>query len=278
MISLVKAQVWKYKSIEDSTLVPISEAVTVLVGKNESGKTAFLEALHKALPLNNDKTFNIIEDYPRRDLIRYRPKHEAGEVQNVVELTFLINPTLAKKINDEVFDGEEVIAKGSTFSRTASYDNKSSIGFHIDRLKSLNVFKKSLEGVEFVNDVFANTTKLDDVVTKIEKRDLAVDSELAVFAKQWRDRALEMTQSGWGLVDGYIWKKYLQPVLPKLLYFDDYKLLEGKINLPTLLQKQTTQQLSGSDETALGLLELAGTTTQELMTDDGCPKSFYRQK
>jgi predicted ATP-dependent endonuclease of OLD family len=269
MIALVKAQVWKYKSIEDSTLVSISEAVTVLVGKNESGKTAFLEALYKALPLNNDKTFNIIEDYPRRDLVRYRPKHEAGEVQNVVELTFLINPTLAKKINDEVFDGEEVIAKGSTFTRTASYGNKSSIGFHIDRLKSLNVFRKSLEGVEFVDDIFANATKLDDVVTKIEKRDLALDSELAVFAKRWRDRALEMTQSGWGLVDGYIWKKYLQPVLPKFLYFDDYKLLEGKINLPTLFQKQTAQQLSGSDETALGLLELAGTTTQELMTDDG---------
>lgn len=269
MIALVKAQVWKYKSIEDSTLVTISEAVTVLVGKNESGKTAFLEALHKALPLHNDKTFKYIEDYPRKDYIRYRPKHEAGEFQNVVELTFLINPTLAKKINDEVFDGAEVIAEGLTFTRTTSYSNGSKIGFHIDRLKSLNVFKKSLEEVEFVDDVFANATKLDDVVTKIEERGLALDSELAIFAKQWRDRVLEMTQNGWGLVEGYIWKEYLQPVLPKFLYFDDYKLLEGKININTLFQKKAAQQLSGLDETALGLLELAGATLEEFMTDEG---------
>lgn len=42
MLTLIKVQVWKYKSIEDSTPVEIANAVTVLVGKNESGKTAFL--------------------------------------------------------------------------------------------------------------------------------------------------------------------------------------------------------------------------------------------
>jgi predicted ATP-dependent endonuclease of OLD family len=46
LITLVKAQMFKYKSIEDSSQVEIGEDVTVLVGKNESGKTAFLEALH----------------------------------------------------------------------------------------------------------------------------------------------------------------------------------------------------------------------------------------
>ncbi|WP_154654781.1 AAA family ATPase [Solimonas variicoloris] len=53
MLTLIKAQVWKYKSIEDSTPVEFADAVTVLVGKNESGKTAFLEALYKALPLDS---------------------------------------------------------------------------------------------------------------------------------------------------------------------------------------------------------------------------------
>lgn len=44
MITLTKAQVFKYKSIEDSTPVRIMDDVTVLVGKNESGKTAFLNS------------------------------------------------------------------------------------------------------------------------------------------------------------------------------------------------------------------------------------------
>jgi predicted ATP-dependent endonuclease of OLD family len=269
MLALVKAQVWKYKSIEDSTVVPISEAVTVLVGKNESGKTAFLEALHKALALHNNQAFNCIEDYPRKDYTRYRSKHEAGEFQKVVELTFVIKPALVKKINDEVFGGTDVIAGDLTFNRTTSYGNESKIGFHIDHPKSLSSFKKLLKKVQFVDDVFANATKLDDVVAKIEEKSLAPDSELAVFAKQWNDRSSDTTKNGWGLVDGYIWRKYLQPALPKFLYFDDYKLLEGKININTLHQKKTSQILSGSDETALGLLELAGATLEEFMTDEG---------
>lgn len=64
MLTLVKAQVWKYKSIEDSTPVALSDNVTVLVGKNESGKTAFLEALHKAMPLD-DANYDYVADYPR---------------------------------------------------------------------------------------------------------------------------------------------------------------------------------------------------------------------
>lgn len=68
MITLTKAHVFKYKSIEDSSPVEIGKDVTILVGKNESGKTASLEALHKALPLENAK-FNVVFDYPRKDYV-----------------------------------------------------------------------------------------------------------------------------------------------------------------------------------------------------------------
>ena len=37
LITLTKAQVFKYKSIENSSLVDIGEDVTVLVGKNKYG-------------------------------------------------------------------------------------------------------------------------------------------------------------------------------------------------------------------------------------------------
>ena len=47
---LSKAQVKLYRSIEISGEVNIDPKVTVLVGQNESGKTAFLQALHKAQP------------------------------------------------------------------------------------------------------------------------------------------------------------------------------------------------------------------------------------
>ena len=70
-----------------------------------------------------------------------------------------------------------------------------------------------------------------------------------MFAAQW---LLGIKANAWGLVDGHIWQTYLSPALPKFLYFDDYKLLEGKINLPTLQQRDAAKQLTDADETAQG--------------------------
>ena len=266
MLTLVKAQVWKYKSIEDSTPVVISDDVTVLVGKNESGKTAFLEALHKAFPLAAEK-FDYIADYPRKDLIKYRPKHLANEPQRVVELTFRIEAELASKINKALFADTLVIKAGKLWTWERLYDNSSRIGFHVDHDAVLAYFKKSLAGLDGVDEVFKDAKNTNDVVQRIEAKELAADSRLAMFAKQWRDRAIKATS--WGLVDGHIWQTYLSPNMPKFMYFDDYKILEGKINLQALQQRQGASQLSEADETALGLLDLAGTSLTELMSEQG---------
>lgn len=45
LVKPTKAQVWNYKSIEQSAAVPLAEAVTVLVEKYKSGKTAYLETV-----------------------------------------------------------------------------------------------------------------------------------------------------------------------------------------------------------------------------------------
>ena len=136
MLTLIKAQVWKYKSIEDSTPVELGDAVTVLVGKNESGKTAFLEALHKALPLGDAK-YDYVADYPRKDLVRYRPEHAAKNYQKVVRLTFRIEKVLADKINKDVFGGSEVIVPGSTFVRDTTIANTNAIAFDVDEKAAL---------------------------------------------------------------------------------------------------------------------------------------------
>ncbi len=266
MLTLIKAQVWKYKSIEDSTPVAFADDVTVLVGKNESGKTAFLEALHKAMPLGVAK-YDYIADYPRKDLVRYRPQHESKNYQKTVELTFRIEKALADKINNEVFGGAEIVAAGRTFTRDTTIANTNTIGFYIDQKAALTALQKPLADLEHKDEVFSGANRLEDVLTKIEGMSLPADNRLATFAAQWRTRATKA--NGWGLVDGHIWQAYLSRVLPKFLYFDDYKLLEGKINLPTLQQRDAAEQLTDADETAQGLLQLAGTTLKELMSEEG---------
>jgi predicted ATP-dependent endonuclease of OLD family len=266
MLTLVRAQVWKYKSIEDSTPVEFNDAVTVLVGKNESGKTAFLEALHKALPLDGAK-FEYVADYPRKDLVRYRPQHEAKSYQQVIELTFRITKPLADKINKEVFGGAEIVVAGSTFTRSTTIGNTNTVGFHIDQKAALNVLQKPLADLEHKDAVFDGTSSLEEALKRIEDLGLPADNRLVTFAAQWRARASKV--SNWGLIEGHIWEIYLSPALPRFLYFDDYKLLQGKINLPSLQQRQAAKQLAEADETAQGLLQLAGTTLQELVSEEG---------
>jgi predicted ATPase len=63
---LTSALVRKFKSIEDSGVVGFEPDVTCLVGRNESGKTAFLEALARANPVaGSQQPFDELRDYPR---------------------------------------------------------------------------------------------------------------------------------------------------------------------------------------------------------------------
>jgi len=265
MLTLVKAQVWKYKSIEDSTPVELSPQVTVLVGKNESGKTAFLEALHKAMPLGAAR-YDYILDYPRRDYRRYHQQHLAGNYQRVVELTFRIEKPLADRINKEVFGGAEVVAPGGTFTRNTSIANTHTTSFYINEKVALVALQRALADQAHMEDAFSDATSLADVLIRIDSLKLPADNRLAAFAAQWRGCA---NAEGWKLVNGYIWDAYLSPALPKFLYFDDYKLLEGKVNLPTLERREKEGKLTDADETVLGLLQLAGTSLDELMNAKG---------
>ncbi|WAM25164.1 AAA family ATPase [Myxococcus sp. NMCA1] len=266
LLTLIKAQVSKYKSIEDSTAVEVAADVTVLVGKNESGKTAFLEALHKSLPLDA-ATFNFVADYPRKDYVRYRSQHEAKQYDRVVQLTFRIEKTLSDKINAEVFGGAEIISAGDTFRRNSTIGNTHSIDFSIDEQAALNALRCPFADLDHVDEVFDKSATLSDVLANIEKLKLPADHKLTTFVALWRGRQQQDTNGE--LVTEHIWRTYLSPSLPKFLYFDDYKLLEGKINLPALQQRQGKKQLTDADETALGLFELAGTSLKELSSDEG---------
>jgi hypothetical protein len=72
---LVKAQVTNYRSIEDSEEFRVDDTLC-LVGKNEAGKTAVLQAIaginpHPLTPISYDRE----RDYPRRFLTEYRERH-----------------------------------------------------------------------------------------------------------------------------------------------------------------------------------------------------------
>ena len=91
-MKLIRARVTAFKSIDDSGWVDFDD-VTCLVGKNESGKTAFLQALYKLSPVEaTSGAFDVVRDYPRKAYSRYSRSHDEKPVQ-VVEAQYKLSPS-----------------------------------------------------------------------------------------------------------------------------------------------------------------------------------------
>jgi hypothetical protein len=82
--------------------------VTCLVGRNESGKTALIQALYRLNPvIENQGTFDVTEDYPRAEEEDYQQAIESGErtPARVVDARFTLEPTELTPIEAEFGPG-----------------------------------------------------------------------------------------------------------------------------------------------------------------------------
>src|SRR5690606_35209163 len=97
-------QVRKFKSVADSTPIEIDPDVTALVGKNESGKTAVLQAMYrfKPIPSGHATSFEELRDYPRR--YRARDKATIPETEPVT-LTFELDDNDRRAFEEEFGTG-----------------------------------------------------------------------------------------------------------------------------------------------------------------------------
>ena len=74
-MELLETRVRNYKSINDTGWVEIDD-MTCLIGKNESGKTAFMEAIGRLNPAYGEGTFTPYDDYPRHRWPEYKDRHD----------------------------------------------------------------------------------------------------------------------------------------------------------------------------------------------------------
>ena len=64
---LKQARVRKYRSIRDTGPFEVESSKTILVGPNEAGKSALLEALQQINPPTGVRKFDVLRDYPRSE-------------------------------------------------------------------------------------------------------------------------------------------------------------------------------------------------------------------
>ena len=257
---LKKVTIHKYKSFLTEQTYEVESQITRIVGKNESGKTALLEALAKSNYFEDNTEFKFSKDldYPRGELTKVRNENPAA-----ITCEYELSDEDIQIIED---DFESGIIQKQIFSVTSYYDNtRTTTGVSVD----FSVFKDWLiktfgvgdQGKEFINeaDSFSN---LEDTVT--ENSTLPGMKEIETELEKIKDASGGCKNS----LEGYIYRTFISPAIPKLWYFSDYFSLPCRINLNDFATGKPTGSLSSEEyKIAKALFELSGLQIDDIQSE-----------
>lgn len=263
-MKLLTATVRLYRNFIDSGPVEFHDSITCLIGKNESGKTAFLAALHSLNPARETLSPpEIVRDYPRWRKVR--DKRE-GDLEDVayVEATFELTPDEREAVQD-VVDLPLPQPLGVRVSRT--YGGSVEVAVEAsDEIWCRTVIDQVEQDGLRVKLAEARTLGEIRSITEAEAGD--IDGR----TKQYRpyQSVLDAVDAAEAASTGKLSPEQASVVLdrlPEFFYFDAVSGLPGRIDL-TELRGKTNSQLDKSEQTALALLELAGVTADDFMSGE----------
>lgn len=260
---LVSAKVGPFRSMNTVQTVAIDAAVTVFVGMNEAGKTVLLKALQKSSDALGEDSFEPVEDYPRKDLSAYLKTHKT-EPAAVIELTYMLDSDEVDEINAKV---GTALKPGHQVTVTSKYDNSISIGLSVDEQPLVKTFIKSLSTDAAA--ALSSCKKLRVIPTLLAEVSLTDADTAALTALNSRIAA-----STWDSVAQWETWVQIKSRRPKFLYFSDYDLLPGKMNLADLATrveqaKSDSKHLKPSHRAVLALLRMADVPITDLTTPSG---------
>ena len=236
---LKKVTIHKYKSFLTEQSYEVESTITRIVGKNESGKTALLEALAKSNYFEDNSEFKFDKDldYPRSDLTKVRSENPA-----VLTCEYELSDDIIKSAEDDFAEG---IIVGKTFSVTSYYDNKKTATcVDVD----FGVFKEWLIATFDIGDQCKELIHAAVSYSELEST-VAENNALPGLreVKGELDR-IKKDSNGWtNPLEGYIYHKYLSPAIPKLWYFSDYFSLPCRINLNEFSSGRPTGSLTSEE-------------------------------
>lgn len=268
-MKLVSAKVGPFRSINTVQDVVIDPEVTVFVGMNEAGKTVFLKALHKSLDAMDVEKFDPVEDYPRKDYSAYMKRH-ATEPEAATKLTYQVSDDLVAKINSELHTN---IQSGFQFTVSHTYANGKSITISVDESP---VLKALASTPSLSTDTVTSIKKATTVRQVVELLAVGERTEAdKVFLDELKTRVAKTT---WDLVvQNEVWSR-LTKHIPKFLYFSDYDLLPGKLNLADLTSRvanakatpaSARTQVQAKHQAVLALLRMADVDLAEFSGSSG---------
>jgi AAA15 family ATPase/GTPase len=249
---LRSVRVQNFKCVEDSEPFKV-ESVTCLVGKNESGKTALLEALYKLNPVSKEEAdFEDLLEYPRRYWSEYKERkkdHPDNVLTTEWELTAEDRAFLDEVLGPKGYKGDRVTIK-------RGYNNTSYYHTSLDEESTVRHYLASSGLYDEEKSKLAGVTSVEHLIKTLEGQATPSEREKA-FLANLKKNFPKGTASGTAI-------GVLSNRLPKIVYFGQYYTLPGQVAMTQLAQKKASSQLSDNDRVFLALLDLAGTSADDI--------------
>ena len=268
----VKFRVQNYRNIDDSGWIQLDQ-VTAFVGRNESGKTALLKALHKFNP-GTPEPYDALREFPRdRYTSDYVANGSRDEDWPVCSVSFAIPTELQDKISD-LMNGE--MEPPSSVTLTRYYDG--ALEYEYDPeipemplspqpvVEALDKFRKQARSIvapdEETEDTIASirneliswaTESMEKLKVAINLRDQEGARQLSNLRSEVESKSKPLTAEIVGeLVDtiepmidiaealpiiDHI-EKLIDERLPVFIYFESYGILDSSIWLSRFIEDQ----------------------------------------
>lgn len=257
---LKKVTIHKYKSFLTEQSYTVEDRITRIVGKNESGKTALLEALAKLnyFEDNADFKFNKDLDYPRSELIKAKKENPAA-----LTCEYELSDEDVEAVEEDF--GKGIISKQS-FLLTSYYDNtRTTTGVSVD----FNIFKNWMIASFDVGDQGKELIRTATTFSELEN--IASENQTTPGMKEIQAE-LNKIKKGAGEqknpLEGYIYSTYIAPAIPKFWYFSDYFSLPYRINLNEFATGKPTGSISSEEfKIAKALFELSGLQLSDIQSE-----------
>lgn len=249
---LSKVHVQNYRSVEDSGEFAISD-VTCLVGKNEAGKTAVLNALHQLRPYGEEeKAYDKVIDYPRRFRADYKQRHDGAEALVCSSEWVLTAPEIAALT---AAFGEGAYTGGTVTISKYYEDAAPHWLLPIDDRKALankiaahRLDELEAEPLKVASSTAAAAKILSELPSPSDKQ-TALLAELKTYpSNSVLHRARDI----------------LNKTTPKFKLFSHFDRMAGEVQVDKIVKDRDNNRLSRPDAIFLQFLEYAGTDLADI--------------
>ena len=260
---LKKVKIEHFRNIIDSSVVEIEDDITCLVGKNESGKTAFLTALYRLKPVRNNAVFSLTDHYPAWLSKQYKDGGKDREDTKPVSATFLLQNADLAEIEEKF--GKGVIASNQLFL-TRNYAGSLLYTFSVDESITVKHFLKDAQLPHPILSELRNAKSIDSLLAMIKKIQTGTNvpgeviTTLGEIAGQINEAvsARDLKTTLWAM---------LQDKIPQFFYFDKYSTFPYSINIKRLLESED-DDLDDGELTARSILKLAAVDGDSLVNNE----------